>query len=65
MICACFCVVINILNEKSFIIFADFCSFFKSKNSMQKNTLTSLVSVCFETKTILSMFCKISRVGHL
>ena len=49
MICACFCVV-----HIAFIIFADFCLFFKSKKCMQK-TLK-------QKQTCL--FGKISGVGH-
>ena len=40
-------------------------AYFSSLKKYAKNTLTPLVSFCSETKTNLSLLCKISRVGHL
>ena len=60
MICAWFCVV-----HIAFIIFADFCLFLKSKKHMQKTLWHHFVSFGSETKTNLSLFCKINSVEHL
>ena len=58
MICACFCVV-----HIAFIIFADFCLFFKSKNCMQK-TLWHYLLPFVQKQKQTCLFCKISGVGH-
>ena len=58
MICACFCVV-----HIAFIIFADFCLFFKSKKCMQKTLWHHLFPFVQKQKQPC-LFCKISGVGH-
>ena len=58
MICACFCVV-----HIAFIIFADFCLFFKSKKCMQKILSHHLFPFVQKQKQTC-LFCKISGVGH-
>ena len=59
MICACSCVV-----HIAFIIFADFCLFFKSEKHMQKTLRHHMFPTFVQKQKQTCLFCKINRVGH-